>query len=199
LVVSLDSCAGWWYELGAIRKSAPKSAEKGFDLASWLMSISSKAAKTLFEANLASSTLDGVLALEAVFTCAQHCAAEVRAVLAPTSSEHESIWPSLFDLEQSLLSSELQLLVDRLPLLSDMICKQFQLFLSALSCRALSDAHKHLLFFTRSLPLISAKTKLSTACEEVDAMDSTGTWYQAFVVSRTPKSALVHFRVSNAA
>ena len=182
--------------IGAIRKSVPKFSKDTFDLPSWLTTISSKASKKLFEANITSSKLVPNFSLDDIYALGQDCISLVLAVLDPKSSGVvSSVLPPL-DLQKELFHSGLPLPAEHCSRLPDLICKEFQHVLLDLCSVDYSSARKRLSLFTKSLPLISLKAKQSVACEEVDAMDKTGQWYQAFVVTSNSKSSLIHFMVS---
>ena len=167
-----------------------------FDLPSWLIAISSKASKQLFQANIGSSKLAGNFSLDDIFAHGQDCISQVLCVLDPKASGVMSCVLPPLDLQRELFHSGLPLPAEHWSRLPDLICTDFQHLLSDLSCGSLSNAKQRLSFFTRSLPLISVKARQSVAaCEEVDAMDKTGQWYQAFVISSDSKSSLVHFMV----
>ncbi len=100
------------------------------------------------------------------------------------------------DLERELFKSDMSLSVEHRSQLLDLICDCFQQFLSALSSGAHSEAKRHFTLYARHLPLISLKGKQPGVCEEIDAMDKYGKWYQAFVIKSSLQSSLIHFMVS---
>ncbi len=142
--------------------------------------------------------------LDDIFAHVQDCITKVISVLDPTLSDKDSTTLSVKDssllqphsLQQKLLDSDLPLREEHRSQLPDLIHREFQFVLSDLSSGDVLNARKRYMNFARSLPLISLKDKDSSACKAVDAMDCHGKWYQAFVISSSPKSTLVHFMVS---
>lgn len=134
--------------------------------------------------------------LDDIFAHIQDCITKVISVLDPTLSDKDSSLLQPHSLLQKLLDSDLPLREEHRSQLPDLIHREFQFVLSDLSSGDVLNARKRYTNFARSLPLISLKDKDSSACKAVDAMDCHGKWYQAFVISSSPKSTLVHFMVS---
>jgi hypothetical protein len=186
--------SGWWYEYGAIRKSLLKS-DKKFDFKSWLTNISCQASKKLFQTKNDGSQSVGSFSLDGIFTLGKECISQVLSVLDPTLSGTLSFLVSHDKIQSDFFNSELPLFEEHRSRLPDLICQVFQNFLSDLSAGAHCNAKNNLSIFTKSLSLISTKGKNSAAFREIDAMDSHGSWYQAFEISSNSKSSLIHFMV----
>ena len=191
--------SGWWYEFAAIRKSVPKISSKQFDLSSWLADISCQASQKLFQENVSCSAVAGKFSLDDILAHGQLSISRVLSALEPSSSGPVHSLICFQDLLSNLFNSALHLSDELSSQLPDLICDCFQQFLSHLNSGALPQAQKCLTLYARLLPLIALRGEQPGVCEEIDAMDKYGKWYQAFVIKRSPESYLVHFMVSGVA
>ncbi len=172
-----------------------KASETKFVLGTWLTDISCQASKSLLQSKIATSPVPEHFSLERMFAEVDSCVSQVLSVVDPISSGTESSLISSDTLRKKLLKSELPLHDKHRCQLPDLIYQEFQFLLSDLSAGDYLNARNRFLHFAMSLPLISLEEKKSTACKEIDAMDKHGKWYQAFLISSSPKSSLVHFMV----
>ena len=169
--------------------------DKVFDFKSWLVNISCQASKRLFQTKNNGSQFVSSFSLDSIFTLGKDCISQVLSVLDPTLSGTLSSLVSQDKIQSELFNFELPLLDEHRSQLPDLICQVLQIFLSDLSAGAHCNAKNHLSIFTKGLSLISSKGKLSSGFREIDAMDSHGSWYQAFEISSNSKSSLIHFMV----